>query len=158
MPQRSPFVLVVSSGSNLETEFYGQLTNHIAKFLPELIVRCLSFERPECLSPDLWINYWPGIECFAACDIAVGGAGYNTIAEARALQKPLIAIPQRRTYDTQSFRAKQCEYVAYDFETVLEILRSIELKTSSSEKTMTTENHAFQNGAEDALKFVEGIL
>ena len=158
VPPRSPFVLVISSGSKIETEFYGQLTNHIAEFLPHSTVRCLSFEQPECLSPELWINHWPGIECISACDIAIGGAGYNTIAEARALKKPLIAIPQRRTYDTQSSRAKQCEYVAYDFETVMEILHSIDLKISVSEKTMKMDNHPFENGAEAALKFVEGIL
>ncbi len=148
------FVVVVASGLREETEFYGKLTNHVAERLPNSTVRCLSFEQPNSIPPALWINHWPGIEVLAACDIAIGGAGYNTMSECRALNVPLIAIPQARTYDTQSMRALQCQFVAEDFNAVMDALNSSKLKTALKETNSTVDIQSYENGAATAVRFL----
>lgn len=158
VPPEQSFIIVVASGLNEETEFYGELTNHVAQRLPNSTVRCLSFKQPKSIPAELWINHWPGIEAIAASDIAIGGAGYNTIAECRALNVPLIAIPQSRTYDTQSKRAMQCEYVAEDFNAVMDALHSSKLKAALPEKNFATDVQYYANGAATAVRFVSGIL
>jgi hypothetical protein len=98
--------VVVSAGGTVEELlWYGEVAALLAR---DVSVRCLAPELPPGCPPELWIRYWPSIDWIASAGAVVGGAGYNTVNECRALGVSLIARPCPRKYDRQHLRAKQC--------------------------------------------------
>jgi len=53
------------------------------------------------------VDSWPALELYAAADVVVGGAGYNTVNECAACGVPLVARPWPRKYDRQELRAEK---------------------------------------------------
>ncbi|AUS99118.1 UDP-N-acetylglucosamine--LPS N-acetylglucosamine transferase [Nostoc sp. CENA543] len=100
-------ILVCAAGQISELPLFTQLTLQLHTAFPECAVRILS---PHCPSEDLrnfWLFHHPGIECFAAADIVVGSAGYNTVYECTSVGVPLVALPLPRLYDRQQQRANK---------------------------------------------------
>ena len=98
-------VVVCAGGNAGEMPWYGEVAALLAR---DIGVRCLAPELPPGCPPELWIRYWPSIDWIASAGAVVGGAGYNTVNECRALGVPLIARPWPRKYDRQRLRAEQC--------------------------------------------------
>ena len=100
-------VLVCAAGRAEELSFYGQLTRDLANSLTDVTVRCLSAHCPKNCPPELWVFHWPGIDCFLAADVVVGGAGYNTFYECVSVGVPLVAFAFKRQYDRQQTRVSR---------------------------------------------------
>ncbi|MBD2362057.1 UDP-N-acetylglucosamine--LPS N-acetylglucosamine transferase [Anabaena minutissima FACHB-250] len=104
-------ILVCAAGQASELPLFSQLTRRLNKAFPECAVRILSPHCPEDELKTLWISHHPGIECLAAADVVVGGAGYNTVYECVAVGVPLVALALPRLYDRQLKRASKINQV-----------------------------------------------
>ncbi|MEG3840796.1 hypothetical protein [Microcoleus sp. herbarium14] len=102
--RNSKIVLVLASGMAEELSFYGELTSILSQDLKNVVVRCLSVEKPDKCPENLWVFHWPAMECLQVADVVVGGGGYNTIYECQALGVPLVAFAWQRLYDRQRLR------------------------------------------------------
>ena len=61
---------------------------------------------PEGITAREWFPVWPLAPWLPAFDLAVGGGGYNTVAELREAGLPTLLIPFHREVDDQHARAK----------------------------------------------------
>ncbi|ALF52132.1 UDP-N-acetylglucosamine:LPS N-acetylglucosamine transferase [Nostoc piscinale CENA21] len=102
-----PTILVCAAGNASELSFFARLTLHLQQNFPHCAVRILAANCPTDIPEALWISHHPGIECLAAADVVVGGAGYNTVYECAAVGVPLVAFAFKRLYDRQAKRANQ---------------------------------------------------
>ena len=102
--RNSKILLILASGMAEELSFYGELTSILSQCLTNVVVRCLSVEKPDNCPESLWVFHWPAIECLQVADVVVGGGGYNTIYECQALGVPLVAFAWQRLYDRQRLR------------------------------------------------------
>lgn len=107
-------ILVCAAGNESELSFFGQLAMQLNKAFSTSAVRILAPSCPVGCSPALWISHTPGIECLAAADVVVGGAGYNTVYECAAVGVPLVAFAFKRLYDQQDRRASKSAYWVRD--------------------------------------------
>jgi hypothetical protein len=97
-------VVVCAGGNTEELAWYGAVTSLLAR---QTRVRCIAAELPLGCREDLWLRYWPAVDWMANARVVVGGAGYNTVHEARACGVPLIAKAWPRKYDRQEWRAER---------------------------------------------------
>jgi len=128
-------ILVCAAGKALELSLFAQLTLHLQQNFPECAVRMLAANCPANFPEALWISYHPGIECLAAADIVVGGAGYNTVYECAAVGVPLVALAFLRLYDRQANRAKKAysvQNIQDAIATVSTLLNTVKVKNNSS--------------------------
>ena len=100
-----PCVLVCAAGNPDELHWYGEVVSRLLVLAPALEVRCIAPECPPACPPAHWCSYWPAMDLYAAADVVIGSAGYNTIYECQACAVPLIARPWPRKYDRQRLRA-----------------------------------------------------
>jgi hypothetical protein len=105
--QPSKIILVCAAGQASELSFFAQLTLQLQQNFPECAVRILAANLPAECPAALWVSHHPGIECLAAADVVVGGAGYNTVYECAAVGVPLVTLAFPRLYDRQEKRASK---------------------------------------------------
>jgi UDP:flavonoid glycosyltransferase YjiC (YdhE family) len=139
-------VVVCAGGNADEIPWYGEVAALLAGHVE---VRCLAPELPPGCPPELWIRYWPSIDWIANARAVVGGAGYNTVNECRALAVPLIARPWPRKYDRQRLRAEQCPNVTI-VETPDEGARAV-LDALARPRIPPL---VFKNGADEAAEWI----
>jgi UDP:flavonoid glycosyltransferase YjiC (YdhE family) len=88
-----PVVLVVAAGTSDEIAEISAAAEVLQMRLPEGSVRLAA--------PAAGLSYWPLLRLMAGVDVVVGGGGYNTVYEARATGRPLLAVARERCYDRQ---------------------------------------------------------
>ncbi len=98
-------ILICAGGNISELPLFGQLALQLHQSFPEYAVRILAATCPQACPETLWVSHHPGIECIAAADVVIGGAGYNTVYECAAVGVPLVALAFPRLYDRQEKRA-----------------------------------------------------
>jgi hypothetical protein len=144
--QPSVDVFVCAGGNAGEMPWYGEVAALLAR---DVEVRCLAAELPPGCPPELWIRYWPSIDWIASAGVVVGGGGYNTVNECRALSVPLIARPWPRKYDRQRLRVEQCPNATV-VETPDEAVRAA-LNALARPRIPPT---IFTNGADEATAWI----
>ena len=99
-----PLVAVVGSGRPEELDEAAAIAQQLRSHLgSHAIVRPVIASAP----PDQRI--WPLLELMAGVDVVVGSGGYNTVNEARATGRPLVALARERLYDRQAQRLQPGE-------------------------------------------------
>jgi hypothetical protein len=101
-----PCVIVCAAGNRHELAWYGTVAAHLLESAC-CDVRCIAPLRPDTCPLELWVSYWPALDLYAAGDVMVGGAGYNTIHQSLACGVPLVTRPWPRKYDRQALRASR---------------------------------------------------
>lgn len=148
-------ILICAGGKTSELSGFGQIALQLHQNFPDCAVRILAATCPPTCPQTLWVSHHPGIECLAAADIVVGGAGYNTVYECGAVGVPLVALALPRLYDRQKKRACQSYWVK-------------DIKLSDIHTTITTLLNQIQpnkkpstpsyiNGAIQAAQHIEQI-
>lgn len=144
-------ILICAAGQPDEISIYTQLALEIHQKFPHCQIRFLANHCPPNLPKDLWISHYPGIECIAAADIVVGGAGYNTIYECAALGVPLLAFVFPRLYDRQQKRAKKA-YRAYQVQDTKSVFTTIKVLL---ENMPSITKISYPNGAITAFHIIK---
>jgi hypothetical protein len=103
---------VCSAGKREELAWYGAVVSQLVEYEAECDVRCVAPVRPEACPPEQWVSYWPAMDLYAAADVVIGGAGYNTIYECVACGVPSVAKAWPRKYDRQHLRACRAARIA----------------------------------------------
>lgn len=152
-PPSPPGKQVGGLGPN-ETQLFGTLTDQLHQ-VPEVTVRCLSPHCPPQYPPELWVSYWPGMDCFQIADVVVGGAGYNTTYECLALDVPLISFAFQRLYDRQTHRAQQHNY---QVESVTEAIALVQHLLHQNPKLASFGQRNYINGALQAVQLIERAI
>jgi UDP:flavonoid glycosyltransferase YjiC (YdhE family) len=143
-------VVVCAGGNAGEMPWYGEVAARLAR---DVSVRCLAPEIPPGCPPELWIRYWPSIDWIAGAGVVVGGGGYNTVNECRALAVPLVVRPWPRKYDRQRLRAKRCPNATI-VDTPEEGARAA--LEALARPRIPPPN--FKNGAEEAARWIKNLL
>ncbi|BAY25052.1 hypothetical protein NIES2100_48520 [Calothrix sp. NIES-2100] len=154
-------ILVCASGKTSELSLFGQLTLWLQQNFPNCAVRILAATCPEECPQELWVSHHPGIECLAAADVVIGGAGYNTVYECAAVGVPLVALPLERLYDRQETRAYKAYWVENQdarFDKQLLSIYGIVKRLLEQAKSATRVHMPFYiNGAVQAVHQIEQI-
>lgn len=152
--EERPCILVCGAGSHEEINWFGEVAACLLECAPACDVRAISPVRASNCPPQCWRSYWPAIDLFAAADVVIGGAGYNTVYECLACGVPLIARPWPRKYDRQSLRARR-----NGIRTVSEPQEAVAaaLEWLACERAADRRGH-FQNGAPDAVRLIASNL
>ena len=141
-------ILVCAAGKISELDIFSQITLRLQQDFPECAVRILSPTCPVNCPPSLWVSHHPGIECFAAADIVIGGGGYNTVYECASVGVPLVAFAFPRLYDRQEKRANQSYYVSNTAQAIATVRILLnQLKTAKKPSAST-----YINGAVPAVQ------
>jgi hypothetical protein len=144
-------ILVCATGQVTELPFFNQLALRLHQTFPESAVRILAPNYRLGYPQTLWVSHHPGIECIAAADVVVSGAGYNTVYECASVNVPLVAFTFKRLYDRQHKRASKAYHVQ-DIEsaisTVKALLDSVQLENNKPVPFYT-------NGALEAVNYIE---
>lgn len=104
---RQPCILVCASGTSKELKWFGAVVSELLNRSPHAAIRCVAPSLPPGCPRECWIKYWPAADLYAATDIVIGSAGYNTIYECLANGMPLVTRPWPRLYDRQWLRARR---------------------------------------------------
>jgi predicted glycosyltransferase len=123
-----PGVLVTPAGNPEEQDWYREVA-------AELGVEPLS--------------YWPAMELYAAADVVIGGAGYNTVNECVACGVPLVAKAWPRKYDRQELRARKASRVVREVAEAVAAAQELATWRSSIGRVIQ-----FENGVIDAAQRV----
>lgn len=155
-------ILICASGNTSELSLFGQLALQLHQKFPECAVRILAATCPETCPAGLWVSHHPGIECLAAADIVVGGAGYNTVYECAAVGVPLVALAFPRLYDRQKKRACKIYWVqdivdAISENNLLNIYATIRRLLDQIEPDKEPSMPSYINGAIQAVHQIEQI-
>lgn len=153
-------ILVCASGKTSELALFGQLALHLEQKFPDCAVRILAATCPEECPEALWVSHHPGIECLAAADVVVGGAGYNTVYECAAVGVPLVALALERLYDRQEKRASKNYWVqnienAIFNDQLLRIDQTVKLLLEQAEPGKNSSVPFYINGAVQAVDQIE---
>jgi hypothetical protein len=147
-------ILVCASGNASELPIFTDLAIQLEENFPDCLVKILAANHPPNCPKHLWICHHPGIECIAAADIVVGGAGYNTVYECISLGLSLIAIALPRKYDCQVKRATKTHQVQNTQSAILAVkqrLQQIQLNPVSPPQF-------YVNGVIDAVNYIQKII
>ncbi|WP_413200086.1 glycosyltransferase [Nostoc piscinale] len=144
-------ILVCAAGNASELSFFAQLTLRLQQNFPQYAVRILAANCPADIPETLWISHHPGIECLAAADIVVGGAGYNTVYECVAVGVPLVAFAFQRLYDRQAKRANQ----VYRVRSLRETIATVRTLLNKLEMTNNFSKPSYINGAVQAAHHIQ---
>lgn len=145
--ESAKIILVCAAGQVSELPVFVQLTIKLHETFPDCTVKILAPTCPADCPEALWISHHPGIECLAAADVVVGGAGYNTVYECASVGVPLVALAFKRLYDRQEKRASRgycVENIEDTITTVKTLLDQVEPGKKSSVPT-------YINGAVQAV-------
>jgi hypothetical protein len=146
-------VMVCASGNPDELDWYGAVVSGLLQCAPACEVRCIAPVCPHACPQAFWKSYWPALDLYAAADVVVGGAGYNTVYECLACQVPLVARPWPRKYDRQNLRARYAAAVVDDpkqaVEAALELLR----RKPADERCV----RSYYNGVTEAVSLIEQL-
>jgi hypothetical protein len=160
-PRSKKTILVYTSGKPSELRLFGAIARSLVTAFPECSVRCLAPVLPPQCPPGVWVSHSPGIECLPAADIVVGGGGYNTVSECRALGVPLIAFAFKRLYDRQIQRVSAASYAIeiVDGKNVVDyISATIAAVRSLLDRTPKSTIPHYENGAVEAVQAIEQII
>jgi len=152
LDRENPCAIVCAAGNPDELEWYGAVTTHLLE-ANACDVRCIAPVRPANCPTECWINHWPAIDLYAAADVVIGSAGYNTIHECLACGVPLVARPRPRKYDRQSLRATRAAVHQVDTPEQAVAAALDEL----AKKPITARHSPFHNGAQDAVALIERL-
>jgi len=152
LDSEKPCAIVCAAGNSDELEWYGAVTAHLLT-ANACDVRCIAPVCPASCPTRCWINYWPAIDLYAAADVVIGSAGYNTIHECLACGVPLVARPWPRKYDRQNLRATRAAVVQVETpeQAVKAALHEL------TRKPVTARYSQFRNGTQDALALIERL-
>jgi predicted glycosyltransferase len=117
-------------------------------------VPILAATCPENTVKQLWVSHHPGIECIAAADIVVGGAGYNIVCESINLGVPLVAIAFPRLYDRQAKRAAK----TYQVQNSQSAISTVRMLLEQLKSNQVRPAPSYLNGAIQAFDFIEQII
>ena len=106
-----PCIVVCAAGNHEEFAWYGAVVSRVLDWTAQCDVRCIAPACPNTCPPECWVRYWPAMDLYAAADVVVGGAGYNTVYETAACGVPLVARAWPRKYDRQHLRARRAARV-----------------------------------------------
>ncbi|OUL22813.1 UDP-N-acetylglucosamine--LPS N-acetylglucosamine transferase [Nostoc sp. RF31YmG] len=153
-------ILVCAAGKTSELFFFAELALWLQQNFPDCAVRILAPTCPREFPQALWVSHHPGIECLAAADIVVGGAGYNTVYECAAVSVPLVALPLERLYDRQEKRATKSNWVqnignALSENQLVRIHTTINLLLDQVETEKNSSVPFYINGAVQAVEQIE---
>ncbi|WP_242072010.1 glycosyltransferase [Nostoc sp. FACHB-110] len=143
-------ILVCAAGNASELTFFAQLTQDLQQNFPDCAVRILAANCPANCPEALWLSHHPGIECIAAADIVLGGAGYNTVYECAALGVPLIAFAWPRLYDRQAKRATK----AYKVQNIKQAIATVKILLDKEKPKHTFCLPNYINGAVQAIDHI----
>ncbi|MDF5719581.1 MAG: glycosyltransferase [Rhizonema sp. PD37] len=142
-------ILVCAAGEASELSLFGQLALQLHLAFPQCAVRILSADSPvEC--PQQWVSHHPGIECLAAADIVVGGAGYNTVYECAAVGVPLVTLPLPRMYDRQDKRASQ----GYRVQNIESAIATVRMLLNQVQPEKNSSMRSYINGSIQAMHYI----
>ncbi|MBD2495791.1 glycosyltransferase [Nostoc sp. FACHB-280] len=144
-------ILVCAAGNASELSFFAQLTLLLQQNFPHCAVRILAANCPADIPETLWISHHPGIECLAAADVVVGGAGYNTVYECAAVGVPLVAFAFKRLYDRQAKRANQ----VYSVRSLAETIAIVKILLNKLEIANNFSRPSYINGAVQAANHIQ---
>jgi Glycosyltransferase family 28 C-terminal domain len=153
-------ILICASGKTSELALFGQLALHLQQSFPDCAVRILAASCPQECPEALWISHHPGIECLAAADIVIGGAGYNTVYECTAVGVPLVALALERLYDRQDKRASKnscvhnIENMRFDYQ-LLDIEKTVRVLLEQAKLGKNSSVPFYINGAVQAVDWIE---
>lgn len=153
-------ILVCASGKTSELALFGKLALHLQQNFTDCAVRILAANCPQECPENLWISHHPGIECFAAADVVIGGGGYNTVYECAAVGVPLVALALERLYDRQDKRACK-SYCIHNIENMqfdnqlLRIKQTVSLILQQAQLTKNSSKPFYINGAVQAVEQIE---
>lgn len=155
-------ILICASGNRSELSLFGTLALRLHQNFPECAVRILASTCPQTCPQALWVSHHPGIECLAAADIVVGGAGYNTVYECAAVGVPLVALAFPRLYDRQKKRACKIYWVQDIKDTMsennlLDIYATVRTLLNQIEPDKELSMPSYINGAIQAVHQIEQI-
>ncbi|WP_066380699.1 glycosyltransferase [Anabaena sp. CA = ATCC 33047] len=143
-------ILVCAAGQASELALFSQLTLKLHQTFPECAVRILTPHSPQDELKDLWVFHHPGIECLAAADVIVGGAGYNTVYECAAVGVPLVALPLARLYDRQHKRVSR----SYAVKNIQEVLTTVNQLLQTRQPANKPPIPTYTNGAIAAVHHI----
>ncbi|MBD2452050.1 UDP-N-acetylglucosamine--LPS N-acetylglucosamine transferase [Nostoc sp. FACHB-152] len=144
-------IVVCAAGNASELSLFAQLTQRLQQNFLDCAVRILAANCPAKNLEDLWISHHPGMECLAAADVVVGGAGYNTVYECAALGVPLVAFAFKRLYDRQAKRAKK----VYRVTTIAEAVTTVRTLLEKVELANHLFVPSYVNGAVQAVNHIQ---
>ncbi|BAY13916.1 UDP-N-acetylglucosamine--LPS N-acetylglucosamine transferase [Calothrix sp. NIES-2098] len=153
-------ILVCAAGRKSELSLFGKLALHLQQKFPDCAVRILAATLPRECPEALWVSHYPGIECLAAADVVVGGAGYNTVYECAAVGVPLVALAFERIYDRQERRAYKSYGVQNLTDTLLDeqllrIEQTVSFLLEQAELREKLSVPSYINGAVQAVDCIE---
>jgi hypothetical protein len=160
-PRSKKTILVYTSGKPSELRLFGAIAQSLVTAFPECSVRCLAPILPPQCPPAVWVSHLPGIECLPAADIVVGGGGYNTVSECRAVGVPLIAFAFKRLYDRQVQRVSAASYAIeiVDGRNLADyISATIAAVRSLLDRTPKSPIPHYKNGAVEAVQAIEHTI
>lgn len=140
-------ILVCAAGNASELSIFTQIALRLYQEFPECAVRILAPNCPGDFPEVLWVSHHPGIECLAAADVVVGGAGYNTVYECAAVGVPLVALAFHRMYDRQAKRAKK----GYCVQNITEAVATVKILLDQQPSEKTPCMSTYINGAVQAM-------
>jgi hypothetical protein len=143
-------ILICASGKTSELSIFGRIAQRLHEEFPQYAVRILAANCPEECSKNLWVTHHPGIECLAAADIVVGGAGYNTVYECAAVGVPLVKLVFPRLYDRQAKRAGMGDWVRDVEEAIVTVSLMVEQVKVKTQLFMPS----YVNGAVKAVQYI----
>ncbi|MGB7416617.1 MAG: hypothetical protein WA902_20610 [Thermosynechococcaceae cyanobacterium] len=146
-----PMVMVCAAGNLDELAFWGDLTLKLQSAFPSIKICCLAFQQPPGCPADAWMHHWPGMAVLQQADVIVGGAGYNTVFEAAALNIPLITFAFDRLYDNQRQRAMRWAYLVESVEEAIATL-TVLLQTHQRQQPQS-----YLNGVDQAVPLIEAL-
>ncbi len=118
-PADSPVVLVVGAGQAAEQNEHVQLAAALGSRLAGsaqvrlgTLHSSAATDRLELDGVAASVSHYPLLELMEGVDVLVGAGGYNTVHEARACGRPLLALARDRLYDRQARRLRSHERVA----------------------------------------------
>jgi Glycosyltransferase family 28 C-terminal domain len=147
-------VLICAAGQASELPLFTQIVLRLHEEFTEYAVKILAVNCPKECPPKLWVSHHPGIECIAAADVVVGGAGYNTVYECAALGVPLVAFAFKRMYDRQEKRASK----SYQVEDIQSAIATVRMLLNQVEPGKKPSVPNYINGAIQAVHLIEGIF
>ncbi|MDY6782321.1 MAG: UDP-N-acetylglucosamine--LPS N-acetylglucosamine transferase [Cyanobacteriota bacterium] len=147
-------VLVLASGRAEERFIYGKLVQVLARSYPTIEVRCLAAEKPPECPQELWISYFPALDCLQGADVVAGGGGYNTVWECQAAGVPLVAFPFERLYDRQAARLRKARAISVG--SVGEAVAAISCLLNAPR--LHRFSPGFVNGATEAVEKIERVI
>ncbi len=158
-----PVIAVVGCGRSEEVDEMQQIARRLDQdFEGDAAVRFLAPRVPQTsnvlasnvlASNVLAINLWPLMKVLSGVSVVVGSGGYNTVQEARAIGVPLIGLPRRRLYDSQS-RRLEGGWVARNYEDVRSLVEMAIRETKQAKKSVRP---VYENGVHQAVELIGSL-